>query len=142
MWAALQARAGTHGRGSARRGRASSGARQVARLASSPMRSYVNAHFEATKQEFREQVGALARRQALVLDEIAGLDQLTDTIDRLASTVADMHVHQTRTTLGLADELHELRLAVGELRDDVRTLAESIVRLAEGRPAAGGLADE
>lgn len=131
MWAALQARLDQPGRAAASRGRAATGVRHVARRASSPVRNYVNAHFEAAKQEVREQVGVLARRQAQVLDEISGVDELTDAVDRLASVIADMHVHQTRTTLGMTDEISELRLIIGELRDDVRTLAEAVVRLGE-----------
>lgn len=129
MWAALEARLAGRPSAAAPRGRAGAGARQVAKRATAPVRNYVNAHFEATKQELRDQLAAVARRQERVLDEVAGLDELTDRVASLASTVADMHVHQTRTVVGLADELHELRTAIGELRDDVRTLAEAIVRL-------------
>lgn len=134
MWAALAPRLGGLP-GSGGRRRSAAGARQVARRAASPVRNYVNAHFEATKQELRDQVGALVRRNDRVLDEIAGFDRLADTVESLANSMADLHVHQTRTTIALADEIGELRHAVTELRDDVRTLAEAIVRLSESDTA-------
>lgn len=130
MWAALAPRLGANP-GAPGRGRATGGARHVARRAASPVRNYVNAHFEATKQELRDQVGALVRRNDRVLDEIAGFDRLADTVESLANSMADIHVHHTRTTIGLADEIGELRRSVTELRDDVRQLAEALVRLSE-----------
>jgi glycosyltransferase involved in cell wall biosynthesis len=142
MWAALDRRLATSTSGRAGRSRAAGGARVVARRATSPVRNYVNSHFELTKQELREQIGALARRQDRVLAEIAGLDRLSESIESLASTMADMHVHQTRTTIGLADELRELRDTVGELRDDVRTLADVLLRLAEAPGADGQPTDD
>lgn len=138
MWAALERRlADAPGATTRQRSWAVGGARQVARKASAPVRNYVNAHFEATKQELREQVAGIARRQERLLDEIAELDHLSKAVEGVASAVADMHVHQTRTTMALTDELRELRHTVAELSDDVRTLADVVLRLTEGAPADG-----
>ncbi|HWL42903.1 MAG TPA: glycosyltransferase [Ilumatobacter sp.] len=127
MWAALQARLDRRGTVGGGRRRAGTAVRHAARAVTSPARGYLNAHFEATKHEFREQIGALARSQATTRDELAGLDELTRMVESLAGTVADMHVHQTRTTLELVDQVREL----SDLRADVRTLADAVARLAD-----------
>ena len=132
MWAALEARLAARGGTTApTRSRTGAGARTVARRAASPVRNYVNAHFEATKQELREQVATLTRRHEQLAADLAGVAELTTTVEGLAGTVADMHVHQTRTTLALADQVADLRRDVAELGADVRTLADVLVRLAE-----------
>jgi hypothetical protein len=103
------------------------GARHVARSATAPLRGYLNNHFELTKQEVRGQVGDLSQR-------LSGLDQFSDTIDSLANSLAEVHVHHTRSIVGLRDELAELQRVVAELGDDVNALTSAIVRLVESSP--------
>ncbi len=109
-------------------------ARSVARGATSPLRRYVNTHFEMTKDEVRAQVAMLAKRQDEALTSFAGYDRLADTIESLANTVAEIHVHQTRTSVDLRDEITDLRAEVAELRADLNVLTAALVRLAEHSP--------
>lgn len=109
------------------RARVAAGVKQLARSSTSPLRLYLNNHFELTKQEVRGQVGELSER-------LSGLERLSDTIDSLANSLAEVHVHHTRSIVGLRDELAELQRVVAELGDDVNTLTGAIVQLVEMTP--------
>lgn len=102
------------------------------RGAASPLRNYINTHFEMTKREVRTQTHGLAQRQERALHDVGR--ELSDTVTSLAKVIADVHVHQTRTTVALRDELAELRDELSELRNDVNLLTEALVRLSESAP--------
>jgi glycosyltransferase involved in cell wall biosynthesis len=99
--------------------------RRAARGATAPVRSYVNTHFEMTKREVRLQTDALAQRQEQPLKRLA------DTIDSIANSVAEVHVHQTRSMMDLRDEMTEVQHQLTELRADLNRLTDTLVRLSE-----------
>jgi glycosyltransferase involved in cell wall biosynthesis len=102
--------------------------RTVARSATAPVRGYVNTHFEMTKREVRLQTDALAHRQEQPLQRLA------DTIDSIANSVAEVHVHQTRSMMDLRDEMVEVQHQLTELRADLNLLTDALVRLTETPP--------
>jgi hypothetical protein len=117
MLAAIEASAAAPSHGGARLAAVASGAKRIARRSTSPLRHYVNTHFEQTKQEVRDQVAALEARSELT--------RLADTIESFANTIAELQVHETRT-------LTDLRSEVAELRHDLNELTAAVVRLSEG----------
>jgi glycosyltransferase involved in cell wall biosynthesis len=126
LWSSIEEHAAP-GHTTGARARVAAGVKQLARTSTSPLRFYLNNHFELTKQEVRGQVGELSER-------LSGLERLSDTIDSLANSLAEVHVHHTRSIVSLRDEVAELQRVVGELGDDVNALTDAIVRLAETAP--------
>jgi glycosyltransferase involved in cell wall biosynthesis len=102
--------------------------RRAARTATAPVRGYVNTHFENTKREVRLQTEAVAIRQQDTLK------RLTDTIDSIANSMAEVHVHQTRAMMDLSDEVVGLQHELAELRADLNLLTDALVRLSETPP--------
>ena len=98
--------------------------RPLVRAIGAPARNYVNAHFEMTKQEVREQVAALRE---------AGVSN--GSIDRLAEVSAEAAQHQMQTVAKLRAEVAQLRDELGEARQAIDELGRVIADLVERLPA-------
>lgn len=101
--------------------------KRAARAATSPVRGYVNDHFEMVKHEIRQSAQA---HPTVVTDDAAAWERVAE----LENTIAELSLYQTRVITGLSDEVHDLTARIDDLERIVRQLA-SVVAAAFDQPA-------
>lgn len=97
--------------------------RRIARAATSPVRGYLNDHFEMVKDEVRR-TSALAPSPVAVavpaaIDDSAAWVRVAE----LENTIAELSLYQTRVLTRMTDEVAELNVRIDELERIVRQLA-------------------
>jgi Glycosyl transferases group 1 len=100
--------------------------RTLARRASSPVRDYINSHFEMTKQEVRALRTGIGVTAAALPNE-AVHRQLTE----VADLAAELGVHHARGLADVRAEMAGIRAELAELRADLGTLTEALIRIIE-----------
>lgn len=91
--------------------------KSAARAATSPMRNYLNQHFEMLKHEIREQ------RPAARDD---GVDDAWLRLDELQNQLAEISLHHARILAGLRDELREHLAATDRRLDELEGLIAKV----------------
>ncbi len=103
--------------------------RRVARAATSPVRGYLNDHFEMVKDEVRAAayhgtpvVAAPVVAAPIVIDESAGWVRVAE----LENTLAELSLYQSRVMTRMTDEVAELNVRIDDLERIVRQLASVV----------------
>ncbi len=104
--------------------------RRVAKAATSPVRGYLNDHFEMVKEEVRAaaQTAPIAAAP-VVVDESAAWVRVAE----LENTLAELSLYESRVMARMTDEMAELNTRIGDLERIVRQLA-SVVAASHDQP--------
>jgi hypothetical protein len=105
-------------------------ARRAARTVTSPVRGYLNDHFEMVKEEVRR-VGASTPAPAATATGVSGLsdgsgEQAWARVAELENLLAEQAVHQARVMARVGDEVAALTDRVAELESLLRTVIEIV----------------
>jgi hypothetical protein len=101
---------------------ATSFVKRVARSATSPVRDYINNHFEMVKDEVRQSGAATG---ALTADGSAD-GSAWGRLSELESMLAEHSIHQARVLARLSEEVAELAARIDDLERVVRQIAVAI----------------
>ena len=105
--------------------------RRAARAATSPVRGYLNDHFEMVKDEVRTAAHAAPTATApVVVDDSAAWVRVAE----LENTLAELSLYESRVMARMTDEVAELNVRIGDLERIVRQLA-SVVAASHDQPA-------
>lgn len=97
--------------------------RRAARTATSPVRGYLNDHFEMVKEEVRRAAATSAEQPA----PTAGTtDDAWERVAELENLLAEQAVHQARVMARVGDELGALTDRVAELEALLRTVVDIV----------------
>jgi hypothetical protein len=88
--------------------------RNAARAATSPMRNYINQHFEMVKDEIRH--------HQPVVNETAAWERVAE----LENTVSEMSLHQAQLLARLRDQMGDLDARLARLETLVERLADVV----------------
>lgn len=92
--------------------------KRVARSATSPVRDYINNHFEMVKHEVRQSSGGGGGA--------AGNAAAWDRLSELENMLAEHSIHQARVLSRLSDEVAALSSRIDDLERIVRQMAVAI----------------
>lgn len=93
--------------------------RNAARAATSPVRNYVNQHFEQVKDEIRNQ------RPVVDIDQGEAWDRVAD----LENTLAEISLHHARVLATLSDRVEDTNVRIAELERLVERLADVVAAM-------------
>ena len=98
---------------------------RAARTATSPVRDYINNHFEMVKQEVRA-AGAASRGADTSVSVAGDGDDAWARVAELENVLAEQSVHQARVLARLTEEVVELSSRIDDLERVVRQLAVAV----------------
>jgi predicted GTPase len=93
--------------------------RSAARAATSPVRNYLNQHFEQVKDEIRNQ------RPVVEIDQDEAWDRVAD----LENTLAEISLHHAQVLAKLTDQVAATNTRVAELERLVERLADVVAAM-------------